>query len=237
MPLIIKAISGPLKNKEWPLEDGLTIGRAKGDIALEDPKASSEHAIVQKAPDGALWLADLGSKNGIRSGHQRVERLELKLGTQFYIGNTLLGVFEAAELPLPEIPQGLPPPAPTARHWSEIFGKLLKGAVEHVVDKPIALKPFQPALKLQFVRGYQTETNWFLGYGPRKVGAKSLDLKITEPGAPDLCFQVTPAPEGALFETQHPGKITINGQPFKTKILQSGDIIKILQTEIEVDLS
>jgi hypothetical protein len=57
----------------------VTIGRAKAsrgihpDIdlasdALEDPAASSRHAVIERKPDGTWWITDLGSTNGTYLG-------------------------------------------------------------------------------------------------------------------------------------------------------------------------
>ncbi|MFN3218596.1 MAG: FHA domain-containing protein [Acidimicrobiales bacterium] len=56
-----------------------TIGRAKAsrgihpdiDLAsdvLEDPAASSRHAVIERKPDGTWWITDLGSTNGTYLG-------------------------------------------------------------------------------------------------------------------------------------------------------------------------
>jgi pSer/pThr/pTyr-binding forkhead associated (FHA) protein len=64
---------------------GLSIGRRKGEILLDDPKVSSLHAFVEAA-GSELLLRDNGSKNGIRVAGARVDSIPLEAGLKFVIG-------------------------------------------------------------------------------------------------------------------------------------------------------
>lgn len=66
----------------------MVIGRSKdADIRVADPNVSRRHAEVRQE-DGADWLVDLDSTNGIEVGGKRVKRLRLEDGTRFTLGST-----------------------------------------------------------------------------------------------------------------------------------------------------
>jgi hypothetical protein len=69
------------------------LGRSRDcDIPLEDPNVSRRHAEVV-LEDGAWWVADLGSTNGIEVNGERVDRARLEVGDRIVLGRTEI-VFE-----------------------------------------------------------------------------------------------------------------------------------------------
>ena len=61
----------------------------KVDIHVDDPKASTEHALIRF--DGInFWIFDLESRNGLRVDHKWVENSPLLDGYVFRIGRTYL---------------------------------------------------------------------------------------------------------------------------------------------------
>lgn len=280
---------GPLKDQVFQVKEGLKVGRAKGDVVLNDSKVSSLHAYVAK--EGAqLNLVDNGSKNGIRMNGARVSTVPLLVGAKFEIGDSLFEVFESessvsqvsqveadsvslakepdthasvptgtaakeignvnataeepytAEIPKEFLSQPVsnPKPAPEeelhARRWSDLLIEFIDQSLERIVDQPKAIVALNPSVRLSFIGGPQTETVWVLGYGPRKAGSNSIDLPIQEKGAPDICFEILPSPEGVTFRTNHPKDILVNGQGRASHSLKTGDVIGIGSTQIEVEL-
>ena len=66
----------------------LVIGRSRDcDITVDDPNVSRRHAEIRHE-DGAYWLVDLGSTNGITVDGERVERARLEPGPEFLLGTT-----------------------------------------------------------------------------------------------------------------------------------------------------
>ncbi len=128
------------------------------------------------------------------------------------------------------------PETPKALPWNEILEKFSVELLTHAKSQPRVIAAFHPAIKLTFYGGPQTETCWTLGYGPRRVGSQSFDLPILDPKAPEICFELFPSPDGVSFLTQHPEVVLINGQSITSKLLQTGDIIRVLNTEIEVEM-
>lgn len=90
----------------------VTIGRAKAsrgihpDIdlasdALEDPAASSRHAVIEHKPDGTWWITDLGSTNGTYLGDTDTQ-LAADTPTAWIPGTpVLVGAWTKLELAVP----------------------------------------------------------------------------------------------------------------------------------------
>src|SRR4051794_3890126 len=69
-------------------KERIVIGRSKdSDVRLEDPNASRRHAEVRHE-DGAYWLVDLDSTNGVAVNGRRTKRARLDEGDTITIGST-----------------------------------------------------------------------------------------------------------------------------------------------------
>ncbi len=145
---------------------------------------------------------------------------------------------EVPAMPVPEvIPEVASPvvmPKPKTRIWNEILVEFLEKNHPLMKVRPREVRPLQPAVVLDFVRGLQINSHWVLGYGPRQVGAASMDLPILEPGAPALCFELIPDDVGVWFETTQKDLVLLNGRPIDRQLLRVGDTIGIHETLIEV---
>ena len=141
----------------------------------------------------------------------------------------------AAILPSPKPPVA-PEPLEMPVTWSETLTELILSAqlrASDVLNESIAA--FNPPLKLRCVRGLQYGKSWLLGYGPRQIGPKSLDLVLTESLAPPICFEVIPTAMGGEFQTAHPDIVKYNGQSVSRAILQAGDVIEVFNSQLVVD--
>ena len=66
----------------------VVVGRSREcDIAVDDPNVSRRHAEIRHE-DGAYWIADLGSTNGITVNGKRVERARLEPDVEILLGTT-----------------------------------------------------------------------------------------------------------------------------------------------------
>lgn len=229
MNLGLRGLPGPQAGKIIQLSSGLTFGRS-GDVKVADHKASSVHARILKLESGGWAIADNSSKNGTLIAGQKIETAELHPGVVFYIGDQ---GFEVIEIP-PEAKAKVDRQA-GAKYWYEILAQLARDQRKKAKDTAVELIPLQPAVVLDFVRGPQNQSRWVLGYGPRRVGAASLDLTIIEPSAPAVCFELHPSAQGILFKTQHPEIVQLNRQAIDSQVLRVGDTIQINDTLIEVD--
>lgn len=231
MGLAIRTLGEAEKNHVFPLKDGLTLGRQGASVQLDDPRVSTLHAKIQQKEAGGFVLVDMGSKNGVRSGNLKVDQLELVPGTTFYLGDS---GFEVIDL----TPKKAAKPAKKQRYWHEILNEYVADEISpSVEDRLKPTYPLDPGLVLDFVRGAQANTRWILGFGPRKIGASSLDLPIWEPGAPAVCFEIIPSNDGLLFRTAHPELVRLNGESVDSEVLRMGDTILIKDTVIEVDFT
>jgi transcriptional regulator with GAF, ATPase, and Fis domain len=83
------AISGPLRNAEFPVDAELAIGcDAKNNIRLEDPTVAPEHCTVAVC-DGRLILIDLESESGTFVNGIPVKLRELHAGDEVAIGDSV----------------------------------------------------------------------------------------------------------------------------------------------------
>jgi Protein of unknown function (DUF3662)/Inner membrane component of T3SS, cytoplasmic domain len=71
-------------------KDTVLIGRSREcDLTVNDPNVSRRHAEVRQE-DGAWWIVDLGSTNGVEVNGKRVERARLEPDDAIVVGTTEL---------------------------------------------------------------------------------------------------------------------------------------------------
>jgi Protein of unknown function (DUF3662)/FHA domain len=68
----------------------LVLGRSRDcDISVDDPNVSRRHAEIRHE-DGAYWIVDLGSTNGVTVNGERVKRAKLEPDDSVVLGTTEL---------------------------------------------------------------------------------------------------------------------------------------------------
>jgi hypothetical protein len=68
----------------------IVIGRSREcDVTVDDPNVSRRHAELRQE-NGAFWIVDLGSTNGVEVNGERVERARLELDDTIVLGTTEL---------------------------------------------------------------------------------------------------------------------------------------------------
>ena len=227
MTLGFLVISGPLKGQKFQVVAGQTLGRLNGDIILQDPKISRKHAQVERGQEGELRLVDLASTSGIKINGKKVHAVTLAPGLRLQLGGSLLEVTDEREESQDEIEL-------EKLQWFEVIDSFLTSQKHKIKNRPKVLAPFTPPVVLTFVRGLQFENQWVIGYGPRKVGAKSIDFPILEPQAPSICFEILPTPQGPGFKTVNSDIVLLNDKSTKAATLKPGDLISIVNCLIEV---
>ena len=90
----IKVLTGPSSGKFLPVEPGVTLGRSRARFNLQDPKASSIHAVIKKTGSGKLVLVDNDSRNGTKVNGQKRKKIILMPGVTFQIGSTKCEVID-----------------------------------------------------------------------------------------------------------------------------------------------
>lgn len=227
MELILEITDGGRKGSRFRIAEGMTIGRKQCDITVPDSKVSGKHAKVEVRDGGQVFLIDVGSSNGIKVGGKRTRELALAPGVIFQLGRTSFSVLEAE---ISEVTED-------QSTWNDILAALLSRSKERAAMDKREASPFNPLLRLKFIQGIQTGTEWVLGYGPREAGSEIIDLRIEEAGAPQVCFEISPHRSGPRFRTQYSEIVKLNGKSLTDEHLQNGDIIEVHTTKIEVVLS
>lgn len=229
MEFYFEIIEGPHKGEVHKVSEGSEIGRTRGAVTLsKDAKISSLHARVMKNSQGRLYLVDQDSANGIKYQGRRVRKLLLEPYAEFSLGRSSFKVLLEAK-----VTKAVPEQVKIT--WLDI----LKKEIENM-NPSLGLSPtfgiFQPGVELTFAEGVQAETKLTLSFGPREFGSDTLDFELEENVAPPVAFTIKPAPGGALFSTDYPSLVTLNGGTQREKILTHGDQIRLGQTLIHVGI-
>jgi pSer/pThr/pTyr-binding forkhead associated (FHA) protein len=226
MVLFIEVLEGPQQGSRFKIELGFKIGRSRGEILIDDEKISGEHAQFELDNKGQFVLVDLESSNGILTANRRIKKIAMMPGVVFRLGRTSFRVVTV------EAPQAQE--FARVRSWRENL--LEKLPLDWVQKKPPvgATLPFSPALRLKFTQGVQADESLLLGYGPRRVGANSLDIDLRDPEAPDLAFEIIPQNGLAQIKNLCRNNLSLNNKPVETETLQDGDLIRIGGTLIKV---
>jgi pSer/pThr/pTyr-binding forkhead associated (FHA) protein len=119
--------------------------------------------------------------------------------------------------------------------WHDILEQFSQDVLSEVKNQPQPISPFNPAVKLCFTRGIQVDTEWILGYGPRKIGSDEYDLTVFEPNAPETCFILFPTATGIKFQTQHSDIVFYNGSAVKECLVKAGDEVSIGDSLIRIE--
>ena len=110
----------------------LTIGRAlANDLVIDDPYADARHARIARDENGALFIEDLGSVNGVVANSARQRGVvPLAVGGEVRVGRTTIRLRDSDEMLAPALvdePAAAPARAPEAvpPRRSDILGRLL----------------------------------------------------------------------------------------------------------------
>ena len=222
---------GPLKGSRIRLRENLTLGREAANINLRDPKVSNIHAQISRNSTGSWYIRDMRSRNGISHEGKKCQHLVLKEGMSILIGDNTFILKERKK----KTNKKSPNKASTQSIWQKKLLEFCNEIAPKVKNQPSEMIPFDPPLLLKILQGIQAKTEWYMGYGPRKVGMSSLDFKLFEGELPDYSFEVRPTKEGPFFETQHPRIVRLNGHSVSSEKLNSGDVISINETQIQIN--
>lgn len=226
MAIYIEVLGGAQQGPRTKVRNGMTLGRSQADIIVADPKVSSTHAKFTLDGKGMLVLTDLESANGIHINGRRVKKVALLHGVTFEVGRTKFKVLNIEDEPETQIQVN--------STWRNILSEEI--ADLSIPERMPALKvrAFTPALKLSFIQGIQTDQEIILGYGPRKAGAESLDIELTDEAAPLEAFELHPVKAGVEIRTPVGGPVLVNEESSLSKVLKDGDLISYGTTLIKV---
>ena len=90
---------GPNASSTFLLDASTTTAGRDPDSAvfLDDITVSRQHAIIERRPDGAWFVRDVGSLNGTYVNGEQVEETKLVPGDEVQIGRFKLTFFAAGE--------------------------------------------------------------------------------------------------------------------------------------------
>src|SRR5262249_27922389 len=86
--------------RDYPLAAGEDlVGRLPdNDLVLEVPVRARRHCAIRVLPDGACFIQDLGSKDGVHVDGERIDRpLPLRNGSVIRLGDQLLVLLPSAD--------------------------------------------------------------------------------------------------------------------------------------------
>ncbi len=244
--LFLEVIKGTDKGKKFELKEGQTVGRSKADIHLNDGKVSGQHALIA-LKEGALWIVDHESRNGLKIGSRMLKEIELKEDVEFQMGSSILKVIsgenKTIEPPLitgaitPDIDKDGKIDVLEEMTWRDHLSELLvtmMSKTKNVVNN--GLHGFTKKCKLSFIRGYQVDQEWEIQYGPRTFGGEDLEFPIFEDDIPASCFEISQIKESFYFKTHHPEIVLLNNEKISENTLKNEDEIRIRDTVIKVSL-
>lgn len=229
MAIYLEAIEGPYEGQTYHLRDGIEIGRVRGQILLKkDTKVSSFHAAVVKDASGNLAIVDQGSSNGLKIDGQKLKRLVLTAGIEFYIGRTLFRVVDKSDAAVAGVDN------PVEKNWEQVLAEDVPTiAINRVVPK-VSVKSFKFPVRLKFIEGIQADEALWLGFGPRDFGSDNMDVELRESISPANAFTIAPLAETAVLTTDFPKMVQVNDQSDIRHELKEGDLIRIGDTLIQV---
>jgi len=237
MALFFEISIGTDAGKRFKLLPGLRLGRTHGEVLIDDPKASGLHAIIEQDPDGTYFVRDLDSTNGTKINDLKISRAQLLVGTRVQIGRTYLSVVDDNAAPILQKTSDSPPAPKVLKEltWEGKINSHLSTLPLQNLTRSQKLAPFRQAIELHFIEGIQSQDLITLSYGPRKAGSTSFDIRLLDPEAPEVAFQIEPNESGdPVIFTASNGAVLINERPLPSAELNSGDTIKVGKTLIRV---
>jgi len=236
--LYLEIISGPSQGKVVKIQEGLRVGRSRGELQINDPKISSLHAQVIKHRKGIFILLDKQSHNKILFNGERVEKLALMPGIQFMLGDTKFRVVQKTSDDLIEETTVKASAGSDSCELNESFlvdlNEFLKQ--ERHIILPLDVHFFEIPIWLVFTQGAELGRQVGLVYGPRTIGRESLDIQIREPSAPPTAFTIKPIPNNPRafdFQTQYPALVKLNNYSVQTMRVET----QIGKTQISIFFS
>lgn len=214
--------------KNIELKSGLIIGRAKGNLIIDDERISSVHAEIQVNNQGEFFLVDKDSRNGIKVQGKRITKLLLSQGTIFQIGNTLVETIYVKSSP--------------KSLKTESFDNLIEDAIDSIEDMDIlqfnTSKPifFENPIKFSVIQGIQLNQSWQIEYGPYRFGSGCVGGILIGDNMPTEVFEILENQSGKLIRVLTSERIVkLNTIPLVSEsLIDNGDIIGIHLSDKEV---
>lgn len=195
------ALSGPSKGASFALvKTSATVGRhSTNDFVLDDPRVSAAHLELSRTDD-RIRVRDVGSTNGTWIGVSRITDVELSIGGELMIGDTLIRVDVEDE------------GAPQSERMRESFGEIV-GRSKPMRELFSSLERIAP---LDLAVLFQGET----GSGKEEI-ARALHAASPRADKPFVVIDATAVADeiaeqmlfgaGGSFESANGGSVFIDG--------------------------
>ncbi len=224
---ILDSIDSASIGNIYEVSSGHVIGRARGNIILEDERISSVHAEIQMNNQGEMFLVDKDSRNGIKVQGKRITKLLITPGTIFQVGNTLIEVFLAN--PKPKMIS------------SEISQESLISQAKNIIEstevkhKPLeGMRFFSSTLRLDVIQGLQLDQAWELEYGPYRFGSGCVGGILVGKNYPPEIFEITELNSKVVVRALSKNRIlSLNSIPIVNEsLVENGDILSVETEDI-----
>jgi hypothetical protein len=227
MIVFIEIIEGLQIGTEFPLKEGDFLGLQQENSPQTNfivTNESNKIAYLDLNSNGKALLADSNSPSGLWINGVRVKQVLLKNGVIFQLENQFFKVTKVIvnEDSFAEASES---------DWKQNLKDNLKISLllNPLINQyePNELLVFNPPLKIQFLKGVQTDEIFVLGYGPRQFGRDILDCRLLNPKDPAHAFDLLPTSKGALLVNKCGSMLKINNSEVIESLLNVGDEISL----------
>lgn len=235
--LYIEVLEGPNKGQTIRIQEGVRIGRSRGEFKLDDPRVSSLHAQVVIHRRGVFVLQDRQSTNKIVFNGEKVDKLALLPGIKFRLGDTILTVRQQ-ELTQTQALEPQSEPSLKELGWHEQVRRQVTSFVGGQKARESAgenVQLFESPVWVTVDQGLGAGTTWGLAWGPRRVGADQADIQLEEPSSPPVAFEIFFDDSlGLLFKTNYPAIVRFDDQPLAQSAISKTHFVQIGKTRLKV---
>jgi DNA-binding NtrC family response regulator len=195
------AITGPSKGASFAVtKSSTTIGRhSTNDFVIDDPRVSAAHLELSRTDD-RVRVRDVGSTNGSWIGATRVTDVELSIGGEIQIGDTLLRV---------DVEDSIPPQSERIReNFGDIVGR--SKVMRELFSTLDRIAPLDLAVLLQGETGAGKEETARAIHAASPRASKPFVI-IDATAVSDEVADVMLFGEKGLFESANGGSVFIDG--------------------------
>lgn len=178
----LKVVRGTRRGTNIPLVAGqrVTFGRNTGDVILQDPLVSGEHCRIEQK-EGAWWIVDLNSRNGVQVDGESVANIKVVAGSQIVIGSTVMMVVVTQESVSMLEQSTAVATADTAWLLDEelvVSNKRRLGKLK-TIDQSLFM-PFRFAVAFEVLTGPRKGTQYDLSQGGAVIGRNHGDVPLAD---------------------------------------------------------
>lgn len=242
----LQIVSGVRRGLNVPIHSGtgLTVGRKRADLILDDPLVSSAHCKLELR-DGVVILTDLGSTNGTMVDGRLVREATLRPGSEVAIGANRMILFVGEDPREASDPAQRPTPQQLNVAWllDEELVELRSGADKgrrpaDVIGQDLRLPPGLNAV-VEVVAGQDAGKVFRFNRGNVSIGRRQGEVPLTdvEVSRHHAVVEVFGRHMIYLRDLGSTNGTYHNGRRISVTKLQPGDTIGCGKTVMKLDVS